>query len=210
MPWGPEDWDALLLDGRTGVHRAPELIEAVEEILLRIPGRAGKTVADLGCGLGSHLPFLASCFERVIAVDYAPRSLCRARDAMAGAGVEFRRRDLRDLKPLLGRLDVAVAIDSILGPRSSDVDRILDQVHRCLVEGGIFLSTFPAVSRRAGPYELRLGESEDVLQPHRFHEIELQYRLRRVGFRGVRFRRFNGTPEREESLLCMAVRRANN
>jgi len=34
--------------------------------------------------------------------------------------------------------------------------------------------------------------------------------LRRVGFRGVRFRRFNGTLDGRETLLCMAVRRANN
>jgi len=210
LPWGPEDWDALLLAGGVERPRSFEPVRAVERVLLRVPDRRRKTVADLGCGLGAHLPFLASCFARVIAVDYAPRSLSRARGDMAGAGVEFRRRDLRDLKPLRGRLDVAVAIDSILGPRSSDVDRIIEQVHRSLVEGGLFVSTFPAVSCAAGPYELRLGEGEDVGEPHRFHEIELQYRMRRAGFRGVRFRRFGATPERAESLLCVAVRRANN
>jgi SAM-dependent methyltransferase len=125
-------------------------------------------------------------------------------------GVEFRRRDLRDLKPFRSVLDVAVAVDSILGPRDTDIDRVFDQIHRSLVEGGVFISTFPAVSRRSGPYKMRINEGEDVKAPHRFHEIELQYRLRRAGYRGVRIRRFHGDDERAETLLCTATRRANN
>ena len=50
--------------------------------------------------------------------------------------------------------------------------------------------------------------------PSEFHEIELQYRLRRAGFRGVRIRRIideTVSPATHgESLLCMTVRRANN
>ena len=91
-----------------------------------------------------------------------------------------------------------------------DVDRIFEQIRLSLVEGGLFLSSFPAVSRLAGPYEMPLGEGEDVAAPHRFHEIELQYRLRRAGFQGVRIRRFAECEERPESLLALAVRRANN
>ena len=210
MPWGPEDWDALLLRNEEPMHHSPVLLEAVEEVLLRIPNRRRKTVADLGCGMGSGLPFLAANFDKVIAVDYAPASLAAARKQLSGETIEFRRRDLRDLKPFRGALDVAVAVDSILGPRNSDIDRIFEQVHRSLVEGGVFLATFPAVSRNTGPYPMQLGDSDDVLAPHQFHEIELQYRLRRVGFQGVRMRRFDPDDERPESLLCMAVRRANN
>jgi SAM-dependent methyltransferase len=210
LPWGPEDWDALQREDDPGYRAGSALHEAVEEFLHRIPGRDEKTVADLGCGLGRRLPFLAEHFKRVIAVDYAPASLCRARQAARGRPVLFRRRDLRDLTPFRGKLNVAVAFDSILGPRSTDIDRIFEQVQRSLVEGGVFLSTFPAVSRFAGPYEMPLGEGEDVKAPHRFHEIELQYRLRRAGFRGVRIRRFEECEERPESLLSTAVRRANN
>jgi SAM-dependent methyltransferase len=210
LPWGPEDWDALLLRDEERVHHSPLLLEAVEEVLLRIPDRRQKTVADLGCGMGGELPFLSANFGRVIAVDYAPASLAAARRLRVDEPIEFRRRDLRDLKPFRRSLDVAIAVDSILGPRDSDIDRIFEQVHRSLVEGGVFLATFPAVSRDTGPYPMRLGESEDVRAPHHFHEIELQYRLRRAGFQGVRVRRFDPDGDRPESLLCMAVRRANN
>jgi SAM-dependent methyltransferase len=153
---------------------------------------------------------LASNFKHVIAVDYAPASLARARRHAEGLDVEFRRRDLRDLKPLRGRLDVAVAIDSILGPRSSDIDLVFEQVWRSLVEGGIFAATFPAVSRNAGPYPLCLGEQDDVRSVHRFHEIEVQYRLRRAGFQGVRIQRFPPTHGHPESLFSVAAKRANN
>ena len=42
-------------------------------------GGAGISVADLGCGPGSLLPLLTRHFGKVIAVDYAPQLLKRAR-----------------------------------------------------------------------------------------------------------------------------------
>jgi SAM-dependent methyltransferase len=210
LPWGPEDWDSRLLRDETDFHRSSALHEAIEEILFRVPGRETKTVADLGCGLSQQLPFLATHFKRVVAVDHAPACLARARDGAEDIDVEIRRRDLRDLEPPRGRVHVVVALDSIPGRCPDEVDRIFLEVHRSLVEGGLFLSTFPAVPRSAGPYEMRLGETDDATTPHGFHEIELQYRLRRVGFQGVRMRRFLADESGSETLFCRTVRRANN
>ena len=210
MPWGPEDWDALAVREARAAHPSAGPREVLERTLRSIPERELKTVADLGCGTGAQLPLLASCFKRVVAVDYAPAVLSQARRLADGLDVEFRRRDLRDLKPLWGRLHCAVAMESILGPRSSDIDRVFEQVRRCLVEGGVFVSTFPAVARDAGPYPLTLNEEEDLETVHRFHEIEVQYRLRRAGFRGVRIRRLTAGDNHPEILFCHASRRANN
>jgi hypothetical protein len=44
----------------------------------------------------------------------------------------------------------------------------------------------------------------------RFTEVDLQYRLRRAGFLGVRIRRFSGSAGRPGVLLALATRRANN
>ena len=58
----------------------PNVQTPVWEALAAIPEPANKTVADLGCGTGPLLPYLAQRFQRVIAVDFAPAMLERAID----------------------------------------------------------------------------------------------------------------------------------
>src|SRR4051812_13328607 len=47
--------------------------------LLNIPDARSKTVVDLGCGTGPLLPHLVGYFVRVIALDFAPGMIERAR-----------------------------------------------------------------------------------------------------------------------------------
>ena len=54
--------------------------------LAAIPDAAAKTVADLGCGIGPLLPILSPRFRQVIAVDFAPGMLDRARERCADPG----------------------------------------------------------------------------------------------------------------------------
>jgi len=208
--WGPNNWDAWRL------HAPPEddwesfPEQALRSAAERIPGRRGLTVADLGCGEGRLVPFLADRYARVIAVDYAPASLAEARKRQPRENVQYRRRDMRDLTPFREAFDVAVAVQSIVGPRRADVDRILRQVWRSLREGGLLLALFPAADRVGEPVPLVLGETHDGPEPLRFLETELQYRLRRAGFLGLRIRRFEGDDTRPGALLARASRRANN
>ena len=98
------------------------------------------------------------------------------------------------------RWDVVVAADSIGVPSVQQLDAILERISAALVEGGVFLATFPATVS---------GEPE-TSGPRTFHEVELQYRLRRAGFQGLRLRRFRREPRVAETILSMAVRRALN
>jgi len=199
MLWGPDDWDAWTVTApppAAGQGAIPE----VTALLRDLPGRRTMTVADLGCGRGALLPFLAAHFLHVVAIDYAPVSLATARGALRGADVTFRRRDLRDLAPFRNRFHVAVALDAILGPRWSDVDRILREVHASLRDGGHLVAKFPGTAPGAGPLPLA-GEPD--AEPS-FHEVALQFRLRASGFRGIRIKRAG------EELLAVAVRRGNN
>ena len=211
MRWGPEDWDALIVDrARTGGHELPLAERSLLDLLGRVPGRRHMTVADLGCGSGRLLPFLSREFGEVIAVDYAPRSLALARRASTGEGVTFRRRDLRDLAPFRNSLDVAVAVRSVVGPRPEDVDRILGEIRKALVEGGLLAAIVPASPRGTATVPLRLAGDAAAPGLLGFHEIELQYRLRRAGFRGVRIRRFEEAGGARAALLCTAASRADN
>lgn len=210
MLWGPNNWDAWRLHAppEDGWESFPE--QALRSAVERIPGRRGLTVADLGCGDGRLVPFLADRYARVIAIDYAPASLAEARKRHGRDNVRYRRRDLRDLTPFRGAFDIAVALHSIVGPRRADVDRILRQIWRALREGGLLLGLFPAAPRVGKPVPLVLegthGEPESLC----FLETELQYRLRRAGFLGVRIRRFEADDERPGALLARASRRAVN
>lgn len=181
LPWGPADWDAWLSEAAAAGHPDPDHLQALKELLLRIPDRSGKVAAVLGDD-ASLLPFLSDQFRRVIAVESARRIGCH----------------------------VVVAADFPVGPCISDVDRLLGQAHACLVEGGLLLAAFPAVSRGNGPITMRLGDGPAADTPPRLHEVELQYRLQRAGLQGVRLRRFAGDLDRPDTLLSMSVRRASN
>src|SRR5688572_22215156 len=93
---------------------------------------AALTAADLGCGIGPLLPVLAAKFAHVAAVDFAPGMLDRAKERCAGlTNVTFHRRELTDLAPLHGTLDVAVAVNSLVLPDVGRLEEALRQVRAC-------------------------------------------------------------------------------
>src|SRR5262245_60921384 len=94
---------------------------------------ADGVVADLGCGVGVLLPFLAQHFGRVIAVDFAAGMLARAQKECAGlSNVEFVRRSLTDLTDLAGTLSVAVAVNSLILPDVVDLESALSSIRSAL------------------------------------------------------------------------------
>jgi SAM-dependent methyltransferase len=115
-------------------------------VLRRLADPAAGTVADLGCGIGPLLPFLAEHFRTVYAVDFAEGMLERARARCEGlANVTFLRRSLTDLAPLAGALDVAVAVNSLVMPEIPDLEAALRQIRASLKPGGRFLAILPAM-----------------------------------------------------------------
>src|SRR5262249_45005979 len=92
----------------------PKVRSPLVKTLRRLADPANKTVADLGCGIGPLLPFLAEHFRHVFAVDFAEGMLERARQRCQGlTNIEFLARPLTDLSPLVGQIDVAVAVNSL-------------------------------------------------------------------------------------------------
>jgi SAM-dependent methyltransferase len=122
----------------------PEVRNPLPAALEKLPGVG--TAADLGCGVGPLLPLLARRFRHVYAVDFADGMLARARERCAGlVNVEFLRRALTDLAPLAGRVDVAVAVNSLVLPDVGELERALGQIHAALRPDGRFLGIVPAV-----------------------------------------------------------------
>jgi SAM-dependent methyltransferase len=118
----------------------------LQQALDRIPDRSTKVAADLGCGIGPLLPVLAAQFRHVYAVDFAEGMLARARERCRGlTNVEFLTRPLTDLSPLAGRVDVAVAVNSLVMPAIPDLEASLRQIRLCLRPGGTLLGIVPAM-----------------------------------------------------------------
>jgi hypothetical protein len=200
VPWNAEDWDGWIGSGK----RTPEAEHLfwVQRILRHLPDRDRKTVADVGRDRGARLPLLESLFERVLLIDVDGR---RGEDRSRTIESGLARCRLEDLGRLRVRVDVALALEASF----PDVDGTLSLVHGALVEGGVLVATFPALARTGPPFSMRLGDAVPGGEP-RFHEVELQYRLQRAGYQGVRLRRLQDRSRRGPSLLCMAVRRSWN
>jgi SAM-dependent methyltransferase len=72
--------------------------------------------------------------------------LARARERCRDLpNVEFLQTSLTDLHALAGRLDVAVAVNSLVMPVLADLEKALEQIHRTLRPGGHFLGIVPAI-----------------------------------------------------------------
>jgi SAM-dependent methyltransferase len=215
------DWDRIAAD-YFGEVVSP-LSAGVPRTLLRaldaIADPERKTAGDLGCGIGTLLPTLARRFRRVLAIDFSPAMLGRARAACRLRHVSLHRADLADLRAFAARLDVAVTVNAVLTPDAERLDRIFDALRRVLRPGGVLLGIFPAMEpilyqgflihererRRHDATRARLRTSR-ILERAKydfvhgtyragaraqkfFYGFELTHRLRRAGFRGVRLRR---------------------
>jgi SAM-dependent methyltransferase len=114
--------------------------------LTELAGEGGRTAVDLGCGIGPLLPFLARHFRRVLAVDFAEGMLSRARQRCEGlSNVTFFQRVLTDLRGLPRPVDVAVAVNSLVLPQLSELERCLESACALLRRGGTFLGIVPAI-----------------------------------------------------------------
>ena len=136
-------YDEVFLDPYGKAVRNPlwEALDAVKK-----PG--SKTVADLGCGTGPLINRLLCRFGRVVALDFAPGMLAKARERVPpeDAGrVTFLQRPMWDLDDLAGTLDVAAAVNSLVMPDVRDLHRVLTAIRAALKPGGLFLGLAPSM-----------------------------------------------------------------
>jgi SAM-dependent methyltransferase len=138
-----ERYEELFLD-----PFAPGVVNPLWAALDAIPDAAHRTAADLGCGTGPLLPALAARFQKVIALDFAPGMIDRARARLtpeAADRVAFLKRPMHELDEFVGQVDVAVAINSLVMPDVRLIDRTLRAIRAALKPGGPFLGILPSI-----------------------------------------------------------------
>jgi SAM-dependent methyltransferase len=144
---------------------APNVENPLWPALAAITDAKHKCVADLGCGTGPLLPYLAEHFEHVIAVDFAPAMIKQAKKRLgknAAARVTFLKRPIHDLEDFEGRIDVAIATNSLVMPDVSLIDRSLRSIRASLKPGGQFLGIVPSLD--AISYHLMLVMDQAIKQ----------------------------------------------
>jgi SAM-dependent methyltransferase len=127
---------------------APGVENPLWAALDAVPDAGRKMVADLGCGTGPLLPHLVARFGRVIALDFAPGMIERARGRLeprAADRVTFLTRPMHELDDLAGQLDIAVAVNSLVMPDIRLIDRTLRAIRAALKPGGPFLGIVPSI-----------------------------------------------------------------
>jgi cyclopropane-fatty-acyl-phospholipid synthase len=180
------DFFAWMLDSRMqytcGYWKHAATLEQAQEDKLRLVcdklGLArGERILDLGCGWGAFARFAAErrgC--RVTAVNISEEQVAFAREACRGLPVEVRKLDYRDVE---GTYDRAVAIGLAEHVGYKNYRTFLETVHRCLVDGGLFLlhtigsnrsrhATDPWIDRYIFPHSMlpsiaQLGEAFEGL-----------------------------------------------
>jgi SAM-dependent methyltransferase len=185
-------YDEVFLDPfREGVHNP---------VVAAIAARTFEPDAaaiDLGCGTGPLLPLLRSKFGHVTALDFAPGMIKHARARLGddADAVTFLTRPMHDLDDLAGRLDLAVAINSIVMPDVRAIDRTLAAIRRALKPGGVFLGMVPSIDAihyhtillrdRALDEGKSYEEAEQFAAYHAEHPF-YDFAFGRFAFRGLR------------------------
>ncbi|AGA31425.1 class I SAM-dependent DNA methyltransferase [Singulisphaera acidiphila] len=137
-------YDELFLDALD-----PSVENPIWAALDAVPKPQSRTIADLGCGTGPLLPRLVGRFGRVVALDFAPAMIARARTRVEGHAdadsVTFETRAMHDLDDFAGQFDVVVAINSLVMPDVREIDRTLRAIRASLRPGGQFLGVLPSM-----------------------------------------------------------------
>ncbi|WP_250847120.1 class I SAM-dependent methyltransferase [Aquisphaera insulae] len=176
---------------------APGVVNPLWDALGSMEDAGRKTVLDLGCGTGPLLPLLLDRygFGRVIALDFAPGMLAQARKRLGperSGRVEFLERSMTGLVDLRGRVDVAIAINSLVMPDIRDIDSALGEIRESLQPGGVFLGIVPSLdsiqylTMLQLDQALKLGMSPE--EAAQFTALHAEHRLYDFAFGRFRYR----------------------
>jgi ubiquinone/menaquinone biosynthesis C-methylase UbiE len=192
------DWEKIYKErGDLGYEVLPRIRRASG--LFR--SRGFQRVLDLGCGTGRHSLFLAKQGFDVYATDMSPTAVKIAGEKAAALelkNVHFQQHDMRDMPFEDSFFDAVICTWTLHHGTLVQIQRTVDEVHRVLTPGGIFVTDIPSTTT-AG-YKIGkeiekntlIGKKSEEDVPHHYSTREEIYTLF-SGFRKLNVRLHTAT-----------------
>lgn len=132
----------------------------------------GADALELGCGTGKNTVWLAEHARSVIALDFSPGMLARARERVAATHVQFVQHDVRDSWPVPAT-SIDVAIGNLVLEHVHDLGPVFREAVRVLRPGGRLLlcELHPERQRRGGQAHFTDTDGETVHVPAHRHTV---------------------------------------
>lgn len=132
----------------------------------------GADVLEVGCGTGKNTVWLAAHARSVVALDFSPGMLARARERVAGGHVRFVEHDVREPWPVADAA-VDVVVGNLVLEHVDDLAPVLREVARVLRPGGRLLlcELHPERQRRGGQAHFVDDAGETVHVPAHRHTV---------------------------------------
>ena len=99
------------------------------------PDVAGLDVLEIGCGTGKNTAWLAGQARTVLALDFSPGMLARAREQIRSDNVRFIQHDVTETWPVADEM-VDVVIGNLILEHVRDLGPIFNEAMRVLRSGG--------------------------------------------------------------------------
>jgi len=126
-------------DFREGT-RDHDVSQNVEALLRHLPGASGQRILDLGCGPGRDLALFVARGHAPVGLDGAAAFVTMAR---AATGCEVWHQDLLALELPTARFDGIFANAVLFHVPTQELGRVLDELRRTLVAGGVLFCSNP-------------------------------------------------------------------
>ncbi len=120
------------------------VVNPIFETIKNIKNKSELVVADLGCGIGDFIPYLAKEFKKVYALDFSEEMLNIAKEKNKNfENVIYEKADMRDMNNLENSFDLVFTINSVLLPNPGDVKKAFYNINKTLKKNGKLIGIFP-------------------------------------------------------------------
>ena len=159
--------------------RGHDVTQNIAALLRHLQGTPPFRILDLGCGPGRDLVTFRSLGHEPVGLDGSPAFVAMAR---AHSGCEVWQQDFLALALPAGRFDGIFANASLFHVPSSELPRVLRELHASLAPGGVLFTSNPRGDNQEGWNSGRYGVFHDLtswrafLQAAGFQELEHYYR----------------------------------